>query len=214
MPQTALQRSATQYAHYWLRKERSVVEALADGDEDTRRTALQRAAGYFRIARNFPRAFDVGRGLTRLAPVHALLRAPSLRRLDRDNLTEVVDSFRHQLGGLYGGKDLLSAATKILWLTHGDPVIIFDSQARIALGTPYANYDAYVDAWRDAYMSYAVAIRRACSSIPRDRALAPDPDALSERARVGVDHDWFRHRVFDIHLWNVGAAKQRLAPRP
>jgi hypothetical protein len=126
----------------------------------------------------------------------------------------VVGSLRRQLGALYGGKDLLSAATKFLWLLRGDPVIIFDSQARAALGTPYANYEAFVERWCEEYIHYADAIRKACDSLPRSPDLAADRGACSERARVGVDHEWFRHRVFDIHLWNVGAARQRLRLQP
>src|SRR2546422_204183 len=122
MPPPALERSATQYAQYWVRSERSFVETLVDGDEDARLAAIQRAAGYFRIARNFPKAFDVGRGLARLAPVRDLLQAPLLRLVDAQTLTQLVESLRHQLGALYGGKDLLSAATKFLWLLDGDPV--------------------------------------------------------------------------------------------
>jgi hypothetical protein len=213
MPHRALKRSATQYAGYWERSERAFVETLADGDEDARLQAIQSAAGYFRIARNFRKAFDIGRGLARLAPVRDLLQGTP-RRMAEQNLGPIVDSLRHQLGALYGGKDRLSAATKFLWLLHGDPVIIFDSQARIALGTPHANYDVYVERWCDAYTRYAHAIRSACDSLPRTSGLAADPKARSQRARAGVDHEWFRRRVFDIHLWNVGAAKQRLPPKP
>jgi len=206
----AFEHSANQYAHLWLRSERSFVEALADDDADARLVAIQRAAGYFRIARNLPTAFDIRRGLQRLAPIRDLLQAPSLRLIDAQSLGQVVESFRHQLGALYGGKDLLSAATKFLWLLRGDPIIIFDSQARFALGTPYANYDAYVDKWREAYTKFADTIQSACDSLPRNRDTEPNLHARSERARIGIDHEWFRHRVFDIHLWNVGAGKQRL----
>ena len=214
MPQRALNHSAKRYAEYWERRERAFVESLADGDEGARLLALQRAAGYFRIARNFPKAFDIGRGFTRLAPVRDLLHATLHRLVEPQSLGPTVESLRHELGALYGGRDLLSAATKFLWLLHGDPVIIFDSQARIALVTPHANYDAYVERWRDAYTQYAHAIRAACDSLPRASGLAADPKARSERARAGIDHEWFRRRVFDIYLWNLGGAKQRLTLKP
>src|SRR2546422_437210 len=132
MPQRALNHSAKRYAEYWERRERAFVERLADGDEGTRLLALQRAAGYFRIA----------------------------------------------------------------------------------LATPHANYDAYVERWRDAYTQYAHAIRAACDSLPLTSGLAADPKARSERARAGIDHEWFRRRVFDIYLWSLGAAKQRLTLKP
>jgi hypothetical protein len=214
MSQQAVQRSAMQYAEYWEQRERAFVETLANGDEDACLLTLQNAAGYFKIARNFRKAFDVGRGLARLAPVRDLLHGTPYRLVEQQTLGPLVESLRHQLGALYGGRDRLSAATKFLWLLHGDPVIIFDSQARIALGTPHANYDAYVERWRDAYTLYADAIRTACHSLPRTSGLAADPKARSERARVGFDHEWFRRRVFDIHLWNIGAAKQRLPSKP
>ena len=211
MTQRALERSAIQYAEFWLRRERSFVEALAGHDPDARLQGLRSAAGYFRIARNFPTEFDLRRGLPRLAPVRDLLEDPSLRHLTQRNLNPLVESLRRRLGELYGGRDLLSAATKFLWVLRGDPVIIFDSQARVALGTPYADYGAYVDSWRAMYTEYAPAIRAACRPVVRNRDLAPDPTAQSERAKAGADQEWFRHRVFDIHLWTLGAGK-RLAP--
>src|SRR3989442_8124650 len=187
MPQRALNHSAKRYAEYWERRERAFVERLADGDEGTRLLALQRAAGYLRIARNFPKAFDICRGFTRLAPVRDLLHATLHRLVEPQSLGPTVESLRHELGALYGGRDLLSAATKFLWLLHGDPVIIFDSQARIALGTSHANYDAYVTRWREPYTHHADALQSACDSLPRSRDLAADPRACSQRARVCVD---------------------------
>src|SRR5437879_9567661 len=101
MSQPALEQSATQYAQYWLRSERSFVEALADSDEEGHLAAIQRAAGYFRIARNFPKAFDIGSGLARLAPVRDLLLPPTRRPPDAEALRQAVESFRRELGALY-----------------------------------------------------------------------------------------------------------------
>src|SRR3989442_15625659 len=106
MPQRALEQSARQYAEYWKRRERAFVETLAGGDEDARLLTIQQAAGYFKIARNFPDAFDVGRGLRRLAPVRDLLHATPYRLVEPQTLCPTVESLRHRLGALYGGRDL------------------------------------------------------------------------------------------------------------
>jgi hypothetical protein len=53
---------AKRYSGSWSRNERPLFKGLADADRSRRLEALQRGAGYFKIARNFRTAFDVGEG--------------------------------------------------------------------------------------------------------------------------------------------------------
>src|SRR5207249_351018 len=125
--------------------------ALASNDRTQRLPAVRRAAGYFKVARNFPKAFDIERGFQRLAPVLEILESYRSRPVTTETLGGIVETARHDLGAAYGGKDLLSAATKFLWLLHKDPVVIFDSQARIALGAPSTDYPGFLKVWHDGY---------------------------------------------------------------
>jgi len=200
MPLRSLPHCAKQYAESWSRGERPIFEALAGTDRGCRLEALQHGAGYFRIARNFKIAFDVGQGLERLAPVLDLLEPFRTSALTGRALCDTIDELRSQLAAGYGGGDRLSAATKLLWLLRRDPVIIYDSQARRALGAPNGDYAKYVELWRSGYRKHKDAIRGACA-------------ALSGAGRGNADVDretaqeWFRQRVYDIYLWNAGARR-------
>ena len=131
---------AKQYARSWSRGERPLFEGLAGADRCGRLEAVQRGAGYFKIARNFRTAFDVDQGLERFAPVLALLEPLRTSALTADTLCATIDKLRIELAADYGGGDRLSAATKLLWLLRRDPVIIYDSRARSALGAPDGDY--------------------------------------------------------------------------
>ena len=106
-------------------------------------------------------AYDVGRGQPRFAPVLAILDDVFLRSVTTDRLPSAVDFVRKRLGVAYK-RDLLSPATKFLWLLHRNVAVIFDSQARKALAAPENNYDAYLDRWRNRYRASLPDIEAAC----------------------------------------------------
>jgi hypothetical protein len=73
MTEPTLKNSAIEYAGYWFKTERDLHTGLSSDNRASRLRALQRAAGYFKIARNMPRAYDVGSGHERMAPALAIL---------------------------------------------------------------------------------------------------------------------------------------------
>jgi hypothetical protein len=206
MTEPTLHQSAVEYAGFWFKSECACAEALSSDDHAVRLQALQRAAGYFRIARNMPKAYDVGRGRQRLEPVLDLLDAWRLQPVSTITLPQVVRSLRQEIGAAYGGRDLLSAATKFLWLLHRDTVIIFDSQVRDALGSPYGDYDGFLDRWRAGYAGLSDAIRAACTSLPATTVSRFCGRAVSQDAVAAIaTKEWFLQRVYDICLWRRGA---------
>ena len=188
---------ATQYAKYWADRERPAYEGLRQSGRSRRLRALQGAAGYFKIARNFRLAFDVRLGRERLAPVLAILEEFRAPRVTASRLAATVTALRTRLGVAYGGGDRLSAATKFLWLLHREPVVIFDSRARRALRAPAGDYSAYLELWHAGYSENKQAIAAGCSALSKQ----PSAVALVDT----IDQEWFRQRVYDIHLWNSGA---------
>jgi hypothetical protein len=194
------QASAGAYADKWFRSERQIVRDYMTTERALRTAALQRAAGYFKIARNMPRKYDTAVGLDRLGPVLSILEEPEYSAVDAASLRDRVRSLRRRLAVAYGGKDLLSAATKLLWLSHKSAVIIFDSQARAALGTRAGDYEAYLDQW---HIGFAVAREEVLGAC---RVLAErQPDAAlgisREEWKSTVLEEWFMMRVFDMQLW-------------
>ena len=189
MSQRAFTSAANRYARTWVEREEDLALGLRAIDRATRLGSLQRCAGYFRIARNFPTRFDLDRELPRLDPVLAIL--DTLRfPLRSDHLIDIVERTSERLASVYGKKGLLSAATKLLWLMHKDPVVIYDSQVRASLRVPPGNYAAYVSRWHALYSQHAAGIRRATSRIGVPGA--------------PVEGEWFRRRVFDLYLWAEG----------
>jgi len=201
--------AAVEYARYWYQNERRFVDGLASGDRNLRLDALCRAARYFIVSRNFPKRFDVGRGLARLSPALAELDSVPARPLDAGELSATVRSFARSLGAAYGGRNLLSAASKFLWLVRRDVVVIYDSRVRAALGTPFGDYDRYLESWFDAYRRKLDSVHAACSALsvlslhlqPHDRPSDRELSHLSTQ-------DWFRRRVHDIWLWHLGEPRK------
>jgi hypothetical protein len=194
----AFHKFAKQYSGYWFKAERHLFEGLASGDQRRRLEAIQKGAGYFRIARNFRKKFDIDRGLARLAPVLGILEQFRSSELTTDTLCETIALLRAQLGAGYGGGDRLSAATKLLWLLRRDPVVIYDSQARSALCGRAGDYAEYVERWRSGYAEHKNAIGEACAALSR-------PDSNTTTSSRETAQEWFRQRVYDIYLWRLGA---------
>jgi hypothetical protein len=197
---------AVEYARYWFARESAMVQGLSAVNRNDRLAALQKAAGYFRVARNLPKAYDVDRGLKRLAPALELLEALPIEHLNRTSLSKVIESFRYQLAAAYGGIDRLSAATKFLWLLSRDVVVIFDSQARNALGTSYGDYDGYLKRWYQGYATQEEAIAQSCSRLVVRRKTMTFGEGVSDVQLSDLAaEDWFRRRVYDVYLWRRGA---------
>lgn len=189
---------ALEYARYWRTREHAFVSGMMHDDVDTRLHAARNAAGYFRIARNFPTSFDIGHGLRRFEPLVQVFEDARSSAVTKETLVDAVESLQCKLGAPYGGRKLLSAATKFLWLLHREAVVIFDSQAQKALGAPGTNYSRYLELWHKGYEADRDSIASACSMLP-----------ASEADRTTASSGWFIRRVYDIYLWRAGAPNRR-----
>ena len=190
MPEQSISESVSQYANLWLRKENAFVSALASSDRGRQLAALNAAAGYFKIARNFKLKEDVGRGLERLGPMLDILDRHRTPLTSSADVYSAVTIVRREAATAYGKSDLLSAATKFLWLLHRHRVVIFDGNVRTALNAPAGDYGFYTQLWEAKYSELGPLIRKATDRV-KDH-------------RVPSSEEWFRRRVLDIHLWNAG----------
>lgn len=87
------------------------------------------------------------------------------------------------------------------------PVVIYDRQARVALGLKSQNLGEYLTRWRQAYEKQETYVEAACTKLLQVREFWADPAALAGNAAEQVIHSpWFRERVFDIYLWTIGAS--------
>ena len=107
------------------------------------------------------------------------------------------------------GQYNLSAASKLLWLRQRKPYIIYDSRAVKALKNADEVFDTrsyfeYSKAWKRQYSFHRSRIKSACERLVEIRDFLP-AWYISERSMTKVvTETWFRERVFDIYLWEVG----------
>lgn len=191
---------ALRYLLQWQRKEASLHAHMQSANPDL--AHLRKALRYFQVARNF-------RGLKRDPRAEIvrdkLLGARARSDLSPEQQVEILASsfkeaeFQHNI----------SAASKLLWLSSRKP-IIYDSRAFIALEKEYGHkglkkdYGAYCESWKRAYEQNVQAILNAVNELPKIRAYLPGDTPADKQLLSLVRKPWFRERVFDIYLWELG----------
>jgi len=201
MPVRTFDYCALQFINLWIDKEEGYCHAVASEDIEQRRQGLRNASGHFRIARNLPEQYEqAGRFQTVLEYLGDIHNATD------DNVVDIVNDFQKQISQAYGGRNVLSAATKFLWLKLKSPVRIYDSQARTALGTNINDYSAFNAAFTIKYTEVKDQIACACSSLVHVISYTVNPTIATQKLEELVHQQWFQERVFDIYLWNAGNA--------
>lgn len=196
--------AALSYLNHWFGRERKICHALQGNDVKAKLDALNEGAAVFRIARNLQRKYDVGLGLPRLGPVFEAIDTLTSDDFEADTVQSVL-GIRDQLSAVYGNRDVLSATTKFLWLKVKSPIIIYDSQAKTAIGTPSGDLAAFYDSWLTKFSDHEAEIGDACSRLSSVLSYSIDPTlATKEYVERLAQASWFRQRVFDIYLWHVG----------
>lgn len=180
------EQDARAYANYEAKFDTPIRKMLANGNP---LEAIRKIAGAYRVARNFPRAFDEEVGIPRYEPV---VKALAKYLPDNTDSIDAVLSLTRDLRQIYR-RDVLSASSKFLWFAWGRDIIIYDSQALASLRTHFPNlratvndYPAYCDAWRTRFSECSDEIANECV-----------------KQKVSAER-WFHERVFDWHLWRSG----------
>ena len=190
---------ALRFLDQWFLQEKPLFDGLREGSNEAKLNTLKKAATYFSIARNFPARFDDGRGLRRFEPVVDIL----------DNTKDpmgasvnAVDSLQKSLSAIYGGRKLISAASKLLWLKYRDGVIIYDLKARETLGLKKDDYRVYCSAWKNAYTEHQGLIRNVCATLTKAQGFALcGVEVSSDEIKKATTSQWFYERVLDTYLW-------------
>ena len=204
--QLSMEYCAEHYRRQWLTVERQLHFALNSRDADAVFSGLGDAVKFFMVARTLPRKYDVDRGAKRYEPLlHAFLQFHE-QPLSQDHFVEHVDRFQRLIGSYYGGRSLISLSSKLLWLKHRDPFIIFDSRVRNALGVASSSYPQFVERWLSGFEVHKSEIAYASDRLPHTAAHldAEAEDVGPEAAAVSAEL-WFHRRVFDIYLWHLNS---------
>ena len=122
------------YLNQWLTYDRGYCDALSNGTTETKLNTLKNAGGFYRVSRNLPTKYDVGKGRARYQPTLDILDQVDKKKLTIEPVIE-INKIERKISAVYGDRNVLSLTTKFLWLKVKKPIIIYDSQARSAIGT-------------------------------------------------------------------------------
>lgn len=192
---------ALRYLLQWQRKEKKLHKLIkSDGLEPA---ALRQALRYFQVARNFKGLkLDARASLI----VESLLSIRANSHLNpEEKVVELATEFKNS-----EFQNNISASSKLLWLSHRRPYIIYDSRAFTALKENYRHegkakdYISFCKSWRTAYKDCEPDISLAVNRLPNVRSFLPGSTPPDKSLLSLVNKQWFKERVFDVYLWELG----------
>ena len=199
---------ALAYLNDWWQYDRSFVKGLQpSNNRKIRLYWLKEAAAYYQVIRNFAEEYDKGERLGKALDALDELKDP----ITSDNINTNVNTLAALFKSSYK-QNLLSAASKFLWIRYKSPVVIYDDRARRGLklvarikrlGT---GYSPYRETWLKLFEKYTTG-NSAHDGLSILKDYAPsDSDKAELESILGTD--WFRERVFDKFLWWNGRSDE------
>lgn len=193
-----LEYCAFRFLCQWLRDEQALHHDILPVPSND---VVRRSLAYFGVARNF-------KGLSEHVPdVRDALQATRFdSTLDAiEKVERLADKFNTRFR-----KRNISAASKLLWLCERSPFVIYDNRAAHALSAHFGgsfnpgDYRRYVETWRTHYGNLERRIEIAVAKLPAVREFIPSNRPSAGELGILAHEAWFKERVFDIFLWEVG----------
>jgi len=198
---------ALKYLNMWLNEESRWVRAMSSGVDSEKLAAMFEFGAAYRISRNLYRKYEVDAGLQlpRLQPVLEIIDPLTADDFAGKKLVPAVEKVCARISERYGGRGVQSATTKFLWLKLQSPIVIYDRQARIAVGSSTADLSDYYARWHALFQDHRSEIAAACARLDEVRQYTVEPPAITpDFMRDIASQKWFHERVFDIYLWSIG----------
>lgn len=197
-----------EYLNQWFDYDMIYCDVFLNGNQNAKLEMLKSAGGFYKVARNLPTEFDTKVGIKRYLPVLEIIEKVKKSQFDSNTVGEII-SIERKISSAYGNRNLLSLTTKFLWLRIKQPIIIYDSQARIALGVDEGNLDGYYKKWKETYRKHHFAISNACSLLPKLHLYASNQRIGTKKYIQKIVSQtwfqtWFHERVYDNYLWHKG----------
>jgi hypothetical protein len=198
-PELPFEYCALRFLIQWKQREKSLHDQMAGNPS---LAEIRSALRYFQVARTFKglRSDDAAQ-----AVVDAFRNVDEQSQLSpEDKVSNLALRFKEKFNQFN-----LSASSKLFWLKHKEPYVIYDSRAVAALRElgrdfPNANYAAYCKCWRDQYSQHKKAISQASSRLREVKAFLPPCHRTETDLATLVSQSWFLERVFDTYLWEIG----------
>jgi hypothetical protein len=205
MPCRSLEHCSLQYLNRWISQDSQICHALKFGNPKEKLTAINHAVSFYRISRNLPLSGDTGKGLPRCKPLLDVIEKVNRDDFKSDPVSG-IRNFESAIQKHYGPRGMASLATKLLWLKLKRPIIIYDSQARAAIGTRSGDLNGFYQQWRIEFNSHASEIARVCRNLETMGPYSVDAKKATPKFIHKVaSTKWFHERVFDMYLWMMGA---------
>ena len=185
----------------WERKERSLHEAISRSPSATN---VRKALKYFQVARGFS-------GLEENADKVVDALKNYSKRLDNKTIISRVSGLADVFKRDFRSRNL-SAASKLLWLSCRNPVVIMDLRTVTSLhnlGYKFANkdYESYYKNWRTEYDYRYEEIKKATKKLDQIREFTTSWNRSLKDVRQDIRSDWFIERTFDLFLWEIGGPR-------
>src|SRR5712691_8629898 len=143
MATTTFEYCSLHYLNLWLKDDMKYCHALAKGNRSEKLSALRTAAVTYKVARTLLLKLDGPARYERLLDIIDSLEPAQFE----NNVVEEIRDVATRISEKYGGRNVLSATTKFLWIKIKQPILIYDSQARNALGA--RDLADFYDKWRE-----------------------------------------------------------------
>lgn len=197
--------SSLYYLNQWLSYDKDYCLALSGSNQKEKLSALKSAGGFYRVARNLPTAFDEKIGIERYQPVLDIIDNLSIDQFEKDPVKKILE-IETEISNKYGNRGVLSLTTKFLWLKFKSPILIYDSQARIAVGSKNGDLQDYYENWLAEFENHKEEIQSVCTILSSLSLYVVDQRFADKKYIDEISSNkWFHERVFDIYLWSKGA---------
>ncbi len=193
---------AARFLRQWEKREASLYKAISSAPDDA---TISKALAYFQVSRNFAGIKEKPENLGKIRSALVLVKQDDTLTSEAEKVTALAEALEREFN-----KFNLSAATKLLWLSYRAPYIVHDKRAVTALSKRFKHkfdsrlYAEYAGAWRSEFDKIASNIEPAIASLSKGRDFMPKTSLTEIDIADLAKQQWFKERVFDIFLWEVG----------
>lgn len=190
---------AIKYLNDWVEWDKPFINKLKSKVSSEQILGLHDAAKYYKITRNFKKISE-----NRFEGVNNTLK--NVRgSITVNNVDKKVLNLSNSLKSIYG-KNVISAASKLLWLKYKSPVVIYDQRAfnwlkqkghKISIG----DYATFRDAWLTEYEKERKNIKLACTKLSSVKEYSLAYSYTKKEVSEISSKNWFSERVFDKYAW-------------
>ena len=200
--ETTFEFCSFQYLNLWENHDRNAHIVLTGNASEAEKLAVLKKAGtFYRVARNLPTKFDDTRRYGHVLDILEKIKKEDFEQQPIDTIQLIEKNISEK----YGNRGVLSLTTKFLWLKIKHHIIIYDSQARKALGTKNGDLKQFYEKWHNEFKIVENAIKQTCEKLEDLYLYLPNQrDGLKNEIKEISSEPWFHERVFDTYLWNKG----------